>query len=131
MTARIGLPPGVWTKARASDSASGCVEVCRQPDGYALRDTKDRGRGPVLNVPQSSWQQLRELICDAPCPNATTTVIDLGHGLSAVRAPDGALSLRGPGGVLTYTAHEIACFADGLGRGEFDPSPEVVLAQPA
>ncbi len=51
------LPLGVWTKAKASgDNGGSCVEVMRRPDDSVLvRDTKDRGKGPVLAFTRDEW----------------------------------------------------------------------------
>lgn len=114
----VGLPPDTWAKARASDSASGCVEVSQQAGKYRVRDTKDGGAGPVLDLSANSWTLLGELVSTAPVGR---TVVNLGLGVTAVRSHDGALKLAGPAGCLSYTAHEVGCFADGLRRGEFEP----------
>ncbi|MFI6712118.1 DUF397 domain-containing protein [Nonomuraea sp. NPDC050478] len=55
---RIGLPVGVWTKAKASGGNGGsCVEVMRRPDdSVLLRDTKDQGEGPVLAFGPDEWR---------------------------------------------------------------------------
>lgn len=55
---RTSLPVGVWTKAKASgDNGGSCVEVMRRPDDSVLvRDTKDRGQGPVLSFRPDEWR---------------------------------------------------------------------------
>lgn len=37
-----------WVKATASDQGSSCVELRRHDGMVEVRDTKDRGTGPVL-----------------------------------------------------------------------------------
>ena len=45
-----------WVKATASDSNGSCVEVARTADGGRLvRDSKDRGSGPVLSFTAAEW----------------------------------------------------------------------------
>lgn len=39
-----------WIKATASSGGQQCVEMRRHDDHVEVRDTKDRGRGPVLRV---------------------------------------------------------------------------------
>lgn len=46
----------VWFKSSASDSAGGCVEAARLPDGgMAVRDSKDP-EGPVLSYTAHEWE---------------------------------------------------------------------------
>lgn len=45
-----------WRKARASDSNGSCLEVAAHPDGGRwVRDSKDRGTGPVLRFTAAEW----------------------------------------------------------------------------
>ncbi len=39
---------GPWRKSSASDPVN-CVELAPTTYGVAMRDTKDRGRGPILH----------------------------------------------------------------------------------
>jgi hypothetical protein len=47
-----------WHKSSFSNGTGGdCVEVAELPrGGRAVRDTKDRGRGPVLWFAASEWR---------------------------------------------------------------------------
>ncbi|MDY7091139.1 MAG: DUF397 domain-containing protein [Actinomycetota bacterium] len=38
-----------WIKSKRSDDGSSCVEQRRNGDVIEVRDTKDRGTGPVLS----------------------------------------------------------------------------------
>lgn len=51
----IGL---AWRKSSYSNGTGGdCVEVADLPDGgRTVRDTKDRGNGPVLLFTRAEWQ---------------------------------------------------------------------------
>ena len=52
-TIRLDL---VWRKARASDSNGSCLEVAQHPaGGRYVRDSKDRGTGPVLHFTAAEW----------------------------------------------------------------------------
>lgn len=45
-----------WRKATASDSNGSCLEVARHPGGGRyVRDSKDRGAGPVLQFTAAEW----------------------------------------------------------------------------
>lgn len=46
----------VWRKSsRSNGGANNCVEVAEFDTGYAVRDTKQQGRGPILTVTRSGW----------------------------------------------------------------------------
>lgn len=46
-----------WFKSSYSSANGQCVEAARTPDGgMAVRDTKDRGTGPVLRFSADEWQ---------------------------------------------------------------------------
>ncbi|MGH3588000.1 MAG: DUF397 domain-containing protein [Pseudonocardia sp.] len=45
-----------WHKSSYSNGAAECVEVAELPDGgRVVRDTKDRGEGPVLVFTPAEW----------------------------------------------------------------------------
>ena len=45
-----------WIQARASADQGSCVEVRELPDGSRqVRDTKDRGQGPILTFTRAEW----------------------------------------------------------------------------
>jgi hypothetical protein len=46
-----------WVKATLSDQAGSCVEVQKLTDGGCrVRDSKDKGEGPVLTFTRSEWE---------------------------------------------------------------------------
>ncbi len=52
-----------WRKASYSgNGGADCVETGSVPGAVLIRDTKDRGRGPVLRVSPEAWSTLMEKI---------------------------------------------------------------------
>lgn len=48
-----------WRKATYSNGGgTGCVEVGHASGRIAVRDTKNRGTGPVLTLPADAWTAL-------------------------------------------------------------------------
>lgn len=46
---------GQWYKSSRSDSGKQCVEVFHGEDVTKVRDTKDNGRGPILEFRADTW----------------------------------------------------------------------------
>jgi hypothetical protein len=45
-----------WIKAtRSGGNGGSCVEVRRHDDRIEVRDTKDRGAGPILSFTNAEW----------------------------------------------------------------------------
>ncbi|GAA3609764.1 hypothetical protein GCM10022223_27300 [Kineosporia mesophila] len=44
-----------WFKAAKSGSQNGCVEMRGDNGQVQVRDTKAKGRGPILNIPPSAF----------------------------------------------------------------------------
>lgn len=50
------LTGAAWRTSTRSGSEGNCVEVATNLAGVVgIRDTKDRGAGPVLAVPRAGW----------------------------------------------------------------------------
>jgi hypothetical protein len=49
-----------WRKSRHSNSSGACVEVAFAADGTTgVRDSKQHGEGPVLELSAAQWKALR------------------------------------------------------------------------
>jgi Domain of unknown function (DUF397) len=52
------LQAGRWVKSSASSYNGNCVQILKLSDGrVAVRDTKDKGKGPALILDQEQWEQ--------------------------------------------------------------------------
>lgn len=50
------MEPGKWFKSTRSGNNGACVEVARLDDTIGVRDTKDRGAGPILRFTPAEWE---------------------------------------------------------------------------
>jgi hypothetical protein len=56
-----GIP---WRKARYSaNGGANCVEAAHAGGAILIRDTKDRGAGPVLRVGAETWRTFLAALC--------------------------------------------------------------------
>lgn len=116
-TARRDSPIGAWFKSsRSKPNGNECVEVCFGTDLVHIRDSKDRGAGPVLSVPADHWARfLDEAAGRAPVGSNTVIKIVIGA--------DGGASLHArsdPDKALSYTPGEWSAFVAGIRNAEFD-----------
>ncbi|WP_037908632.1 DUF397 domain-containing protein [Actinacidiphila yeochonensis] len=51
------LTSAEWFKSSRSNGQQNCVEVAILPAVVAVRDTKDKGRGPILEFSPAVWQE--------------------------------------------------------------------------
>ena len=58
---RPDFTDATWRKSRQSGDA-GCVEVARVPGWAGVRDTKQKGTGPVLAFSEDSWMAFLDAV---------------------------------------------------------------------
>ncbi len=84
-----------------------------------MRDSKDRGRGPVLEFSHAQWTSfIREALDELPSTNGAVTVTTI-DTVTHVRC-------QATGSTLCYTAPEWSAFLAGARDGEFD-LPELAV----
>lgn len=108
-------PSESWFKSSFSNpNGNQCVEARFTQDSVRIRDSKQHGNGPVLEVPGQYWGTFQTDVLRGESSN-TAVHID--------RQTDGDVILRSrarPGVALRYTAEEWSAFAAGVAEGEFD-----------
>ncbi|MFD0206638.1 MULTISPECIES: DUF397 domain-containing protein [Saccharothrix] len=105
--------PSAWFKSSFSTASGDCVEVRFDGDVVLVRDTKDRGRGPVITLDAMRWDGfLRQLQAGS---------VDADGALTVLPAPRGGVILRArhDGTALRYTRGEWEMFLRGVRAGEF------------
>lgn len=120
-----GVPAGAWFKSSFSyPNGNQCVEVFFDNDLVHIRDSKNRGVGPVLSVPAREWTTFLEEVAGR-APAGSNTVIRV------MRHVDGGASLRthlAHGCTLSYTSAEWAAFVAGVRDGQFELPAATVAA---
>lgn len=108
-----------WFKSSFSTASGDCVEVSFDGDVVRVRDTKDRGLGPVITLDAARWDDfLRRLLAGS---------VDADSALAVLPAPRGGTILRArhDGTALRYTRGEWEMFLRGVRSGEFAHSAAV------
>ncbi|MFI9009270.1 DUF397 domain-containing protein [Actinosynnema sp. NPDC053489] len=108
-----------WFKSSFSTASGDCVEVRFDGDSVLVRDTKDRGSGPVITVDAPRWDDfLRRLQAGSPDADGALAVLPAPRGGVVLRASHDGTSLR-------YTRGEWEMFLRGVRAGEFRHSTAV------
>ncbi len=102
-----------WFKARASESATGCIEVAHEGGHVGLRHSKNPSL-PEQVYPADVWASWLELL---------RAGVYTGHRIELTFIPGGVVirdSATPTAQVHTFTDHEFQCFLSGVVLGEFD-----------
>lgn len=99
--------------SRCDNSGPNCWEVAYTSDGWAVRDSKQHGDGPVLELTNVQWAELVDAVHAGGWP---TFVLWTAADRAVVHVP-GRDDL-----VLTFDAGEMSAFADSVRAGQYAPS---------
>ncbi|MGH3565542.1 MAG: DUF397 domain-containing protein [Pseudonocardia sp.] len=122
MNTTITQKPGTpgtsgWFKSSLSGPAGECVEInFDQPGGLVrIRDTKDRGEGPMISVTGEQWAiMLAEFAGSVPAASNDAVTVEIsGSGTTLLRAISDGTTLR-------FTKAEWRAFLAGVRVREFD-----------
>lgn len=102
-----------WQTSSYSSQGTNCVEVASASVGVLLRDTKDKGAGPVIAFTPEEWTAfLTEATTGVPSANGAAEVIHTDDGTQVHGVATGVR--------LRFTPSEWAAFRAGVRDGEFD-----------
>lgn len=106
-----------WFKSSFSNPSQDCVEVNLEGDVVRLRDTKDRGTGPVITVAAQHWPGfIAEALGRAEAgSNRAVRIQPAADGSVQLHALDCDVALG-------YTSSEWKAFIAGAQTGQFDHS---------
>jgi Domain of unknown function (DUF397) len=111
---QVPAPRQGWFKSSYSNGSGACVEVKLDPDRVMIRDSKDRGHGPIITVTPTQWRIfIDELTGQAPATpdGALTATVSRGGTVQLADAHDK---------VLTFTPREWISFHAGARANQFD-----------
>jgi hypothetical protein len=103
-----------WYKSSFSPSQGGCVEVRFDGVLVHVRDTKDRGKGPVISAPSAAWPAFVDEVLGKAVAgsNRAVHIAHQHNGTVQLHALDYAAT-------LTYTSDEWTAFKAGAAAGQF------------
>jgi hypothetical protein len=102
-----------WRTSSYSGNGANCVEVAPAAAGVWLRDTKDKGAGPVIAFTPEQWTAfLAGVTVGVTGPNGAAEVIHSDGGTQVHEVTSGVR--------LRFTPSEWAAFRAGVRDGEFD-----------
>lgn len=111
--------PG-WRTSSFSDNGASCVEVTPGPSTVRVRDTKDRGGGPVRTLDSAAWTAFRHAaLHGGPATGPLTVVAQecTTHHADGPRTT--TWHVAHDGRELHFTEAERVAFARGVTAGEF------------
>lgn len=110
-----------WRTSTRSSNGGSCVEVDFTVTGVLMRDTKDRGAGPMIEFTAGQWTAfVREVLAALPSANGAVSV--------CTRGLDTEVGSLATGTVLRFTPREWTAFLAGARDGEFDHERQVPAA---
>lgn len=121
------MSPSGWFTSSYSNGDNGCVEVSLVDSAaVGVRDTKDRGVGPVLAVDTAAWAEfLAEVAAGRPHSNGALTVTERveAHHYPVRGRVDTRWHLRclTDGAELHFDDREWDAFRRGAAEGQFPP----------
>jgi hypothetical protein len=102
-----------WRTSSYSGQGTNCVEVAPAAAGVLLRDTKDKGDGPVIAFAPEQWTAfIAEVAADVPSANGAAEVIHTDDGTQVHGVATGVR--------LRFTPSEWMAFRAGVRDGEFN-----------
>ena len=112
-------PGAAWRTSSFSNNGATCVEVDPGPERVRVRDTKDRGTGPVLVLDPAAWAALRAA-ATAPGPvSGLGVATDTRETVHAGVTHTTTWHVAAGAHELHFTDAERAAFAAGVHAGEF------------
>lgn len=115
-----------WRTSRHS-AGGACVEVAPGPRGVLVRDSKDRGLGPILQLDHAAWREL--LAAAASRRTGAVGGLRITQGVRRTLHAGAQVvtfwHVSTAGLTLHYTDAEWASFALGVREGEFEFAPAV------
>lgn len=115
-----------WFKSTFSNPSQSCVEVFFDTGSVHVRDSKDRGSGPVITIAAQHWPGLIAEALGQTAPGNNQASSNQAARIQPT-ADGGARLLALDGGTaLTFTGAEWDAFTAGAREGQFD----LPVAQP-
>lgn len=114
-----------WRTSSFTDNGASCVEVATGDRVVRVRDTKDRGLGPVLLLDHPAWARLLDAAVQARPATAAGVMITCAQRRTRHAAGDAVTTwhVRAGDRELHFTDAEWVAFAAGVRAGEFTCSP--------
>ncbi len=111
-----------WRTSTYTGNGADCVEVAPGPRAVLVRDTKDRGLGPILLLDDITWAEFRSAALSRRTGAAGDLTITCGEERTCHAGADVATTwhVTVADRTLHFTDAEWVAFAAGARDGEFD-----------